>query len=200
MTLAYWPASGAAREIPIVNGAKEGSRWGSAPPPCLPSLTVTLFSRDVSRSPRLTIGGQVSFPNGANTSFRDHGQFEGAEPLPIVHLYMRQYMWHGAQQIPRPSLAVHTHRKHHENPTHPYGRPCYDTNDATFRGTFRDITRTLRGHYAGIAQGHTHITRTLRDITRTLRARFAGFAPGHTHISRTFHAHFTHISRRDFVS
>ena len=33
MTLAFWPASGAAREIPIVNGAVEGSRWGSAPPP-----------------------------------------------------------------------------------------------------------------------------------------------------------------------
>ena len=28
MTLAYWPASGAAREIPIVNGAIEGLRWG----------------------------------------------------------------------------------------------------------------------------------------------------------------------------
>ena len=37
MTLAYWPASGAAREIPIVNGAKEGSRWGSAPPRTLQS-------------------------------------------------------------------------------------------------------------------------------------------------------------------
>ena len=36
MTLAYWPASGAAREIPIVNGALEGSRWGRAPPPFAP--------------------------------------------------------------------------------------------------------------------------------------------------------------------
>ena len=68
---------------------------------------------------------------------------------------------------------------------YPYGRPCYDTNDATFRGTFRDITRTLRGHYAEITQGHTHITRTLRDLTRTLRGHYAGFTQDNTHITRT---------------
>ena len=67
----------------------------------------------------------------------------------------------------------------------PYGRRLWDTGDATFRGTFRNITRTLRGHYAGITQGHTHITRTLRDLTRTLRGHYAGFTQDNTHITRT---------------
>ena len=67
MTLTYWPASGAASEIPIVNGALEGSRWGGAPPLFSPEGRSQVFG-EISAAPhQLRIGGQVFLPNRANT-------------------------------------------------------------------------------------------------------------------------------------
>ena len=89
-----------------------------------------------------------------------------------------------------------------------YGRPVRDAGDATFRGTFRKVTRTFRRRFAGFTQGITLVSHTFHSVSRrfadvsrvsrqlshtfnarfaVFRGRFASVTPAVTHVSRVFH-------------
>ena len=101
----------------------------------------------------------------------------------------------------------------------PYSRPGRDAGDATFRGTFHNVSQTFRRNHAGIftrfadiSQRFADVSRvsrgyagvaTLRGVTRSyaeLRGVTRGFTQGITHVSQTFRKRFADVSRRDSVS
>jgi hypothetical protein len=78
-----------------------------------------------------------------------------------------------------------------------------DAGDATFRGTFRKVTRTSCGRFADVLQVshralrtyHTHFT-AFRGVSQTFRA---SVMPAVTHVSRTIRG-VSRTFRRRFAS